>query len=290
MAKCQACATPGELLAAFDFDAAGSYTGLSLLGIASRAPDQDWLTANTYKAVDLQANPALLQRRLAGLGFAPGPLDGKGGKPLETALIAFQTDHGLTQSGEADERTAGLLANPEIIIEVSRFEQIYRVATDPDLVEFALQYGLGVLSRGEKTLLGNDIVLARMNGRIARLHDRRKDYAAALPFGQKAVGMSVAAGQAESLGHALLLFNLGETYRQLDRKEEALENFDAAFDLLEPLAMSEQNGSAQNLAAEAFQRTAKKLIELYTELGKSWSAKHVNKRLETVEAELAAAQ
>jgi peptidoglycan hydrolase-like protein with peptidoglycan-binding domain len=300
LAKCQACATPGEMLAAFDFDVSGSYKGLSLTGIASRDPDQDWLSANSYKAAELQADTTLLQRRLAGLGFAPGSLDGKGGKKLEAALIAFQTDHGLTQSGEADERTAGLLATSEIIIEVSRFEQIYRIAAEPDLIAFALQYGHGVLGRAERTLTGADIVLARMNSRIARLHDRRKDFAGALPFAQKAVAKSVAAGQAKSQSHALMLFNLGETYRQLGQREDALENFDAAFDLLEPLAMAEQdgpvkdgsaqNGPAQNLAAEAFQRTGRKLIALYEEMGKTWSARHVNKRLETVEAKLAAAQ
>ncbi|HMB46671.1 MAG TPA: peptidoglycan-binding protein, partial [Afifellaceae bacterium] len=294
LAKCDTCATPGEMLVAFDFDAAGHYSGLTLLGITGRDPDQDWLAVNRPQAAVLQSDMAKLQRRLAGLGFEPGALDGEGGKQTETALLAVQADHGLKQSGEADERTVRLLAAPDIIVEVSRFEQIYTIATEPELVAFALRYGRGVLSRAQNALGESNVAVARMNSRVGRLYDRQRNYARALPFARKAVEVNIAAGLDKSQGHGLLLFNLGETLRQLGRKDEAVEKFEAAFDLFEPLATAGRDGqesdlTERNLAADALNRTGQKLIALYSQQERSWSVKRVKKRLETVEAQLAAA-
>jgi peptidoglycan hydrolase-like protein with peptidoglycan-binding domain len=290
LAKCRTCATPGEMLVAFDFDAAGQYKGVKLIGIAERDPARDWLDGRRYDITALQNDGKLLQRRLAGLGFEPGPIDGKIAKSTEQALGELQASHGLRQSGTIDERTARVMAQPDIIVEISRFEQIYRIATEPDLIGFALRYGHGVLSRAGKSLPADNLALARMNSRIARLYDRKQDYQNALIYAQNAVDVSGAANREKSQSHGILLFNLGETYRNLDRKEEAVEQFDAAFDVFEPLAVAGGESTRQNLAAQALERTANKLIALYGEQGREWSAKRVKHRLETVEAQLAAAE
>ncbi|HSM39888.1 MAG TPA: peptidoglycan-binding protein [Afifellaceae bacterium] len=286
LAKCPTCATPGEVLVAYDFDPSGRYKGLSALGIASRDPDRDWQAVSTYDADALIAEPAALQRRLAGLGFDAGPLDGNPGRKLEAALKELQSEHGMKQTGEISDRSARLLAEPDIIVEVSRFEQIFRIATEPDIIEFALRYGLGVLSRASDVLPANHEVLARMNSRIARLYDRSEAYANALPYARDAVTVSRAAGLEKSQDHGILLFNLGETYRNLGRTQEAAEQFDAAFEVFEPLAVANRGRSSRNLAAQALERTGQKLITLYEDQGREWSAKRVQHRLETVESQL----
>jgi peptidoglycan hydrolase-like protein with peptidoglycan-binding domain len=288
LAKCDTCAAPGEALLAYDFDAAGGYLGVALLGIARRDPDQDWLTANNVAAVALQNDMGVLQRRLAGLGFDSGTLDGKGGKQTEAALKAFQADHGLTQSGKPDDQTNRLLAKTNILIEFNRFEQIYRLAEEPDVLKFVLQNGLSVLSRAEKQLNATGVMLAGMNSRIARLHDRQKDHEKALSFAKKAVAVSAAAGQDASQSHGFYLFDLGENYRHFKRDDEALESYNAAFDVFEPLALSGNSRTSRELAAKAFERTGKRLIALYEKRNKAWAAKKVQKRLEKVEAKLAA--
>ncbi len=290
LSKCETCAAPGEALVAYDFDAAGGYQGIMLLGIAGRDPDQDWPTVNNPTAENLQNDMTALQRRLAGLGFGTGTLDGKGGKQTKAALTAFQTDHGLKQSGEADDRTARLLAQSSILIEINRFEQINRLAKEPDVLEFVLQNAHGVLSRAEKQLGAADAFVARMNSRVARLYDRQKDYQKALAYAQSAVRVSAAAGQDGSQAHGLYLFNLGEDYRHLKRDDEALESYNAAFDVFEPLAISGRSQTSRKLAARAFERSGKRLITLYEKSGKEWAARKIQKRLETVEAKLAAVE
>jgi tetratricopeptide (TPR) repeat protein len=143
-----------------------------------------------------------------------------------------------------------------------------------------------VLSRAGERLPANHQILARMNSRIARLYDRGEAYANALPYAQDAVIVSRAAGLEKSQDHGILLFNLGETYRNLGRTQEAAEQFDAAFDVFEPLAMANDGKSTHNLAAQALERTGQKLITLYENQGRDWSAKRVQHRLETVEAQL----
>ncbi len=51
----------------------------------------------------------VLQRRLAGLGFAPGPVDGRYGPRTEQAVRRFQADHGLQVDGIADPSTVARL-------------------------------------------------------------------------------------------------------------------------------------------------------------------------------------
>jgi peptidoglycan hydrolase-like protein with peptidoglycan-binding domain len=46
-----------------------------------------------------------LQRRLTHLGYQPGPVDGRFGPHTETAVIAFQRDHGLADDGIAGPNT-----------------------------------------------------------------------------------------------------------------------------------------------------------------------------------------
>lgn len=51
-----------------------------------------------------------LQRRLAGLGYQPGPIDGRYGRMTEAAVTRFQATHSLTADGIAGVRTLAALA------------------------------------------------------------------------------------------------------------------------------------------------------------------------------------
>jgi N-acetylmuramoyl-L-alanine amidase len=50
-----------------------------------------------------------IQGRLRGLGFNPGPIDGKMGPRTRAALLAFQRQYKLTRSGAADAETVARL-------------------------------------------------------------------------------------------------------------------------------------------------------------------------------------
>ncbi|MFC3119514.1 peptidoglycan-binding protein [Jhaorihella thermophila] len=52
---------------------------------------------------------AQIQSRLTQLGYDPGPVDGVMGQRTRRAILAFQRDYGLTQSGSADAATAAAL-------------------------------------------------------------------------------------------------------------------------------------------------------------------------------------
>jgi peptidoglycan hydrolase-like protein with peptidoglycan-binding domain len=52
-----------------------------------------------------------LQRRLAALGFSPGPIDGRYGPLTKTAVMQFQSVHGLEVDGIAGPRTLAALAS-----------------------------------------------------------------------------------------------------------------------------------------------------------------------------------
>jgi peptidoglycan hydrolase-like protein with peptidoglycan-binding domain len=51
-----------------------------------------------------------IQRRLAELGYKPGPVDGLVGPRTRAAIRAFERDHGLAETGQA---------SPEVIAELS---------------------------------------------------------------------------------------------------------------------------------------------------------------------------
>jgi peptidoglycan hydrolase-like protein with peptidoglycan-binding domain len=59
-----------------------------------------------------------LQKRLADLGFAPGPVDGVYGPRTEAAVTAFQRLAGLGDSGRANARTVAALAAFETDVEI----------------------------------------------------------------------------------------------------------------------------------------------------------------------------
>ena len=53
-----------------------------------------------------------LERRLAGLGFDPGPIDGIFDGKTRAALRDFQSGQGLKRTGQPDARTLAALAHP----------------------------------------------------------------------------------------------------------------------------------------------------------------------------------
>jgi peptidoglycan hydrolase-like protein with peptidoglycan-binding domain/TPR repeat protein len=57
-----------------------------------------------------------LQRRLAGLGYSPGPIDGRYGPLTEQAVTRFQATHGLQVDGIAGPQTIGALASAKPVL------------------------------------------------------------------------------------------------------------------------------------------------------------------------------
>ena len=57
-----------------------------------------------------------LQRRLAGAGFAPGPIDGRYGPRTEQAVRSFQAARGLGVDGIAGSLTLGALSRPSVAL------------------------------------------------------------------------------------------------------------------------------------------------------------------------------
>ncbi len=57
-----------------------------------------------------------LQRRLANLGYSPGPIDGRFGPLTERAVIAFQATHGLIADGIVGPRTTAALASAKLVL------------------------------------------------------------------------------------------------------------------------------------------------------------------------------
>ena len=57
-----------------------------------------------------------LQRRLAGLGYSPGPIDGRYGPLTQTAVIRFQAAHGLVADGIDGPLTRAALATARLIL------------------------------------------------------------------------------------------------------------------------------------------------------------------------------
>jgi hypothetical protein len=56
-----------------------------------------------------QSETSAIQSRLANLGFYHGPIDGKVGPGTESALKAFQAQHGMRASGQIDDETLNAL-------------------------------------------------------------------------------------------------------------------------------------------------------------------------------------
>jgi peptidoglycan hydrolase-like protein with peptidoglycan-binding domain len=65
----------------------------------------------------------VLQRRLAGLGFAPGPVDGRYGPLTAAAVTQFQRDRGLEVDGIAGPQTAAALAAPPVLYPGAGYQQ-----------------------------------------------------------------------------------------------------------------------------------------------------------------------
>jgi MYXO-CTERM domain-containing protein len=57
-----------------------------------------------------------LQRRLAGLGYSPGPIDGRYGPRTEAAVIRFQVTHGLVADGIDGPVTRAALASVKLVL------------------------------------------------------------------------------------------------------------------------------------------------------------------------------
>ena len=95
--------------------------GSGLRGIGRLAGAGD-VRARSLAPGDGEARPggsaavSALQRRLAGLGFAPGPIDGRYGPHTEQAVMRLQGAHGLPADGIAGPQTLAALAAPLVAL------------------------------------------------------------------------------------------------------------------------------------------------------------------------------
>jgi WD40 repeat protein len=109
LAQCRGCELLGEALFAFDFDADGVFQGVWLMAVMECGVEGCEL-GRTYHPNDLMRQPMLAQRRLVGLGYPLGLIDGAPGPKTRAAIRAFQAEHGLAETGGIDQATAMQLA------------------------------------------------------------------------------------------------------------------------------------------------------------------------------------
>lgn len=289
LARCEDCATPGEVLIGYDFEPGGRYLGTRLLGVWSRDPDMRWPGTGPLSVDILTSDSTAVSHRLANLGFDAGDTETETDTRIKAALTAFQKDHGTGGSGELDTKTAKLLATPDIGIEIDRFDQIYRTVNGHDRFDYVLENGISLLSRAERRTETGAVALARLNSRIARLYLRKRDPRNALPYAERAVSISAEANRQPGQIHGLYLVSLGETYLALDQKQNAVVNFTAALDVFQGLTTT---GSKfrRDLAAKSFMRTGVKLMDLHEKMDNSLARETIRKRLDAVEQDMASAQ
>jgi peptidoglycan hydrolase-like protein with peptidoglycan-binding domain len=147
---CQLCDAVGQVLMANDFAPDGTYRGLTALAYTAADAELARQVRRSFDAGELTSDVALLQRRLNGLGYAAGPVDGVSGQLTVSAVGEFQADHGLTETGEIDRETAELLASDGSVRHLQRLETLLlKDAPGAD------SFGLGLLSRFRQ-LPGND--------------------------------------------------------------------------------------------------------------------------------------
>lgn len=147
---CQLCDAIGQVLIANDFAPDGKYMGLSVLAYADADEELARQVRRSFDADDLMDDIALVQRRLNGLGYEAGPVDGVSGRRTIAAINQFQSEHGLPESGRLDSETAALLATDGSMRHLQRLETLLmRDAPGADT------FGLGLLSRFRQ-LPGND--------------------------------------------------------------------------------------------------------------------------------------
>ena len=146
IAQCPNCEFLGEALLAFDFNADGIFQDVWLMAVMA-AMERDLIEAweRTYRPEDLMRNSKLAQRRLVGLGYSLGPIDGVMGQKTRAAVRDFQAEHGLAETGVIDEATANGLA--------------YDATTT--IVHSGNQYWVGIWAHNDEwckriDLIGND--------------------------------------------------------------------------------------------------------------------------------------
>jgi peptidoglycan hydrolase-like protein with peptidoglycan-binding domain len=137
---CLTCNASGQILIAYDFGPDGQFDRLRPLAYAETDEQLDRQVRRKFLAEDLAGDPALVQRRLNGLGYDAGPIDGVPGRKTETAIAGFQSDHGLLPTGRAEGLTVELLASDGARREIRRFEMLLQHGA-------AAGFGRGLLSR-----------------------------------------------------------------------------------------------------------------------------------------------
>ncbi len=123
---CLTCKASGQILMAYEFDADGRFNGLRPLAYSETDGQLDRQVRRTFPVEDLTGDPALVQRRLNGLGYEAGPIDGVFGRKTRSAIAEFQSDHSVAPSGEIDALTLDLLASDGARRQIRRFETLLR--------------------------------------------------------------------------------------------------------------------------------------------------------------------
>ena len=80
--------------------------------VANDTADDDLQGMPIIEDVTIEAQADIVrdaQKRLAGLGFYIGAIDGKYGRYSEDAVRAFQSQYGLSETGQLDDPTLSLI-------------------------------------------------------------------------------------------------------------------------------------------------------------------------------------
>jgi len=93
-----------------------SYPSGNPLGRGQRTRVELLELGSGYASVHSSAAVRMLQRRLAGLNYAPGPVDGHYGPLTEQAVRRFQATHGLVVDGIDGPMTRTALASAQLVL------------------------------------------------------------------------------------------------------------------------------------------------------------------------------
>jgi hypothetical protein len=237
---CQTCAPVGQVLMAYDFSGEGKFLKLHPLAYAQADGELHRQVRRTFSVNELTDDTALVQRRLNGLGYEAGPVDGVSGRRTEQAIAYFQTDHGLPATGEIDQATVKLLASDDAARHVRRFETLLAQGgpgTD--------RFGLGLLSRFQQLPNHTHLQLATLMNNVAGQLQRTGGYDEALARLSQAERLAVPVRAAQPALYSALLWNQAAIHLAMGDRESADDALRRAREALP------QDGASFTVAAEA---------------------------------------
>jgi peptidoglycan hydrolase-like protein with peptidoglycan-binding domain len=224
---CQICDPLGQVLIAHEFSAGGEYRGLRMLAYADADEELQRQVRRTFSADDLAGDDALVQRRLNGLGYEAGPVDGVAGRMTRSALEAFQADHGLPVTGELNETTAALMSSDGVERHLRRLEALLLAGS-----EGARTFGLGLLGRFQQLPGNSRVQFAALANNVAGEFYRAGRSGEALDHLQRAEAVALLIQAAHPQLYEAIVLNRASVNLAMDRHGAAGEAADEVAGLI----------------------------------------------------------